>query len=705
MHARVTGVWQSDFRSSLLPRAATDSHTVGRAQRCCIPLDLPPFHPRPLAEAGLHLGHEWRSLRALTVKISCGVPPCLLSQHGMAALTWPLVSPAHHSVHAQRAQPPRLCRASLHTAGAARPLTHPLPREPGQRNSDTGAQPPALPMDSAAAVPEVALRAQALLQAALVAAHAHRDALLGGLALLLVLATARLLLGIARFVHTYYLRPAINPRTFGPWAVVTGASDGIGRALSNLLAEKGESAAPCLRWWAAAGRHAHASWRSLQPLALPALPPQGVNIVLVSLPEPRLHEAAAELEAKYGVKTRTVPVDLCRNVGPATFAAISAAMEGIEASRAPSHVHCGACTVVGAAWCQPTVPPCRQRLYISTPSRSPPNPVQVGILVNNAGLYQPPAFLEELSEQRIQDMLTINSLVPTMVSTAPGRREPGLAAAAVGCHNEHHNREPCPGCSCAKWCCRACGNGGAASSSTSAARPPASCRRRRCCKVGWAAGVGQQGLGKHVCSSSKATEWHPARPDKQCQPASCPVLPPVGAPHVFHPSPLFCCTGYAATKAYLDNLSRSLDAEYSPYGVRVQCIWAAFVATRMTPNLKWAAGLGLQTCVRCTRLAACSLALAHCVSLQALLQALGYVPWPRRLGGCCHASDRAGNHNRPLPSACHGHGAVAAGWTIQHVHCCKRDAHLLMHRLYKLEAGSVHNTCTSSVPCRTLASS
>lgn len=44
-------------------------------------------------------------------------------------------------------------------------------------------------------------------------------------------------------------------------------------------------------------------------------------------------------------------------------------------------------------------------------------------------------------------------------------------------------------------------------------------------------------------------------------------------------------TGYAATKAYLDNLSRSLDAEYAPFGVRVQCIWAAFVATRMTPNL------------------------------------------------------------------------------------------------------------------------
>lgn len=61
-------------------------------------------------------------------------------------------------------------------------------------------------------------------------------------------------------------------------------------------------------------------------------------------------------------------------------------------------------------------------------------------------------------------------------------------------------------------------------------------------------------------------------------------------------------SGYAATKAYLDNLSRSLDAEYAPFGVRVQCIWAAFVATRMTPNLTCAgnghlSGHSMSACV------------------------------------------------------------------------------------------------------------
>ncbi len=91
-----------------------------------------------------------------------------------------------------------------------------------------------------AAIPEVGLRAQALLQAALATGQARSDVLVGGVALLLVWLTARAVASIARFVHMYYLRPAIDPRTFGSWAVVTGASEGIGRALSNLLAEKGE---------------------------------------------------------------------------------------------------------------------------------------------------------------------------------------------------------------------------------------------------------------------------------------------------------------------------------------------------------------------------------------------------------------------------------------------------------------------------------
>lgn len=114
------------------------------------------------------------------------------------------------------------------------------PLETRQRNAAAAQPRRRHPMLGPAAIPEVGLRAQALLQAALATGQARSDVLVGGVALLLVWLTARAVASIARFVHMYYLRPAIDPRTFGSWAVVTGASEGIGRALSNLLAEKGE---------------------------------------------------------------------------------------------------------------------------------------------------------------------------------------------------------------------------------------------------------------------------------------------------------------------------------------------------------------------------------------------------------------------------------------------------------------------------------
>jgi short-subunit dehydrogenase len=63
---------------------------------------------------------------------------------------------------------------------------------------------------------------------------------------------------------------------FGPWALVTGASSGIGEAFARRLAEI------------------------------------GLNLVLVALPEEKLKNVADDLQSEYSVSTRVVPVDLSR---------------------------------------------------------------------------------------------------------------------------------------------------------------------------------------------------------------------------------------------------------------------------------------------------------------------------------------------------------------------------------------------------------
>ncbi|KAI7845568.1 hypothetical protein COHA_000857 [Chlorella ohadii] len=187
-----------------------------------------------------------------------------------------------------------------------------------------------------AGAPEAMLRVQELLQAAVGAAVARRRVVLLAVAFYLAYATLRLLVRAARFVHTYFIRPDIDPKTFGSWAVVTGATDGMGRALAHQLAQK------------------------------------GLNIMLISRSEPKLRECAAELKERYGVDTRWLAADLCK-AGPETYNPIRAALQSIE----------------------------------------------VGILVNNAGLGPidgVPEYLEEQPPQFIVDLVTINCLMPTMLT-------------------------------------------------------------------------------------------------------------------------------------------------------------------------------------------------------------------------------------------------------------------------------------------------
>lgn len=54
-----------------------------------------------------------------------------------------------------------------------------------------------------------------------------------------VLAAAQLAYRVAHGLYVFLLRPAKNIKKLGKWAVVTGATDGIGKAYADALARKG----------------------------------------------------------------------------------------------------------------------------------------------------------------------------------------------------------------------------------------------------------------------------------------------------------------------------------------------------------------------------------------------------------------------------------------------------------------------------------
>ncbi|KAJ8923518.1 hypothetical protein NQ315_010096 [Exocentrus adspersus] len=83
---------------------------------------------------------------------------------------------------------------------------------------------------------------------------------------------------LIRIAYNNFIAPAlqingINLKDTGKWAVVTGATDGIGKAYAEILAKK------------------------------------GLNIVLISRSQPKLEAVAEEIETKYKVETKIVAAD------------------------------------------------------------------------------------------------------------------------------------------------------------------------------------------------------------------------------------------------------------------------------------------------------------------------------------------------------------------------------------------------------------
>ncbi|KAM9728878.1 hydroxysteroid (20-beta) dehydrogenase 2 [Menidia menidia] len=117
-------------------------------------------------------------------------------------------------------------------------------------------------------------------------------ALFGGvtLAFYLLKLTWRCWCGLREYVLSEFW--CVDLRTFGQWAVVTGATSGIGKAYANELAQR------------------------------------GLDVVLIGRSDYKLRMVAKEIESKSGQKTRTIQVDFTH--GCSIYPAIAEELQGLE---------------------------------------------------------------------------------------------------------------------------------------------------------------------------------------------------------------------------------------------------------------------------------------------------------------------------------------------------------------------------------------
>jgi len=151
---------------------------------------------------------------------------------------------------------------------------------------------------------------------------------------LAVLLIARFLLKLSYSLYVYFVRAGKNLKKYGAWAVVSGSTDGIGKAFAEQLARK------------------------------------GLNVVLISRTASKLQEQAQDIESKYKVKTKFVPVDFA-SANPNLLDPVREAVAGLD----------------------------------------------VGIVVNNVGVsYEHAEFFHELDQQRIDAIVRVNVTGTTAVT-------------------------------------------------------------------------------------------------------------------------------------------------------------------------------------------------------------------------------------------------------------------------------------------------
>ncbi|XP_030527407.2 very-long-chain 3-oxoacyl-CoA reductase 1-like [Rhodamnia argentea] len=104
------------------------------------------------------------------------------------------------------------------------------------------------------------------------------------------------LLATARWLHATFLRKLKNLRAYGSWAVITGPTDGIGKALAFELASV------------------------------------GLNLVLAGQNPSKLEPTSSKLRERYGptIEVKTVIADFAKLTGEEIAAAMTGAMEGLD---------------------------------------------------------------------------------------------------------------------------------------------------------------------------------------------------------------------------------------------------------------------------------------------------------------------------------------------------------------------------------------